>query len=286
MKSARLGLFGLVVFALTAADPVLGAGGEGQDDASPASTLDLTYDLYVGGISLGRVSMSSRVQGNDYKAVSTLETKGIVNALWQAKIEAASSGLVNGGRVQPNLYDSFSQNRSQARRHATLSFGADGPKALQSDPPYEDNHYPVPENQRKQTLDPLSAAIYLTASATAKPEKPCEVTAPIFDGRRRYDVAFNYMKKTDISMDNGVYSGPAFVCQIHYNQIAGYQQTVIEANKKFPKMYAWVVEAKSTADPNRYYMVPVRVWAETAYGIVVALASQVKLDGQNLARPN
>jgi hypothetical protein len=31
-------------------------------------------------------------------------------------------------------------------------------------------------------------------------------------------------------------------------------------------------------------MVPIRVWAETDYGIVVALASQAKLDGQPLPR--
>jgi hypothetical protein len=60
-------------------------------------------------------------------------------------------------------------------------------------------------------------------------------------------------------MDNGLYSGTALVCQIHYNQIAGYQQSVIEQNKRFPKMYAWVVPARSSKDPNRYYMVPIRV---------------------------
>ena len=153
-----------------------------------------------------------------------------------------------------------------------------------SDPPYGDARYPVSEDQRKRTLDPLSAAVFLTSSSTVAQAKPCEAVAPIFDGRRRYDVTFSFVKKTDVRMDNGVYSGPALVCEIHYNQIAGYQQSVIDANKKFPKMYAWVIPAKSSADPNRYYMVPVRVWAETEYGIVVALASQVKLDGQPLKR--
>jgi hypothetical protein len=123
-------------------------------------------------------------------------------------------------------------------------------------------------------------------SSTAKQQKPCEALAPIFDGRRRYDVAFNFVKKTDVRMDNGLYSGPALVCQIHYNQIAGYQQSVIDQNKKFPKMYAWVIPAKSAADPSRTFMVPIRVWAETDYGVVVALASQVKLDGQPLTRAN
>jgi len=286
MKAASTLIVCLALLALPASQPALAVGGEAADKDGPGSTLDLSYDLYVGGISLGKVSMAARFQGDDYKALSTLETKGIVSAFWQAKIEASSSGLVTAGRIQPTLYDSFSQNRFVQKRHATLTFGPEGPKTLLSDPPYDENRYPVTEEQRRKTLDPLSAAIFLTSSSTAKEAKPCEVTAPIFDGRRRYDVVFNYMKKADVHMDNGLYSGPAMVCQVHYNQIAGYQQSVIEQNKKFPKMYAWVVSARSTADPNRYYMVPVRVWAETDYGIVVALASQAKVDGQPLAKPN
>jgi len=281
----RFGLFGAITAAvLSVTAPVFGAGGEGPETDAPASTLEIAYDLYVGGIPLGKVAMSARFQGADYKAISTLETKGIVSAFWQAKIEASSSGLAAPGRLQPSLYDSFSLNRSVQRRHATLTFGPDGPKSLQSDPPYEDSRYPVSEDQRKRTLDPLSAAVYLTSAANAAQGKPCDAAAPIFDGRRRYDVTFSYVKKTDVRMDNGLYSGPALVCQIHYNQIAGYQQSIIEQNKKFPKMYAWVVSAKSTSDPSRSYSLPVRVWAETEYGIVVALASQIKLDGQPLGR--
>ena len=285
MKFVKYGLVAALPLALTFAQPVQGAGGEGPNDAAgPASTLDLAYDLYVGGISLGKVGMSARFQGEDYKAISTLETKGIVNAFWQAKIEASSSGLLNKGRVQPSLYDSFSQNRSTPRRHATMTFTPDGLQNLTSDPPYGENHYPVSEAQRRQTLDPLSAAVFLTASSIAKEGKPCDAKAPIFDGRRRYDVSFNYVKKTDVHMDNGLYNGAALVCEIHYNQIAGYQQSVIDQNKHFPKMYAWVVPTRSSIDPNRTYMIPIRVWAETDYGIVVALASQAKLDGQPLAR--
>ncbi len=284
MKTARYGVIGLLLAGLAFAAPALGVGGEGSDDkGTPASTLELGYDLYVGGISLGKVAMSARFQGVDYKAISTLETKGIVNAFWQSKIEASSNGSVGDGRVQPSLYDSFSQNRSAPRRHATMTFGPEGPKSMLSDPPYGDNRYPVSDDLRKKTLDPLSAAVFLTSNANAASGKPCDAVAPVFDGRRRYDVAFSFVKKLDVHMDNGLYSGPALVCQIHYNQIAGYQQSVIDQSKKFPKMYAWVVAAKSSADPKRTFLVPVRVWAETDYGIVVALASQVKLDGQALA---
>jgi hypothetical protein len=218
----------------------------------------------------------------DAVAVEELQDQDCDLAAVVELVAELRGGEVGDGRVQPSLYDSFSQNRSAPRRHATLTFGPEGPKSMLYDPPYPDNRYPVSDDQRKKTLDPLSAAVSLTSSPNVTSGKPCDALAPIFDGRRRYDVAFSFVKKIDVHMDNGLYSGPAVVCQIHYNQIAGYQQSVIDQNKKFPKMYAWVVAAKSSADPKRTFRLPVRVWAETDYGIVVALASQVKLDGQAL----
>lgn len=287
LNPIRAGVFGFILAAFGAVQPVLAVGGEDSGDPkAPVSTLDLNLDLFVGGISLGHAGMSARVQGKDYKAVSTLQTSGIVNAFWQSKIETSSSGTLGDGAVHPSLYDSFSQYRSAERRQVTLTFGPDGPLSVQAVPAYPQTAFDVPESQKRRALDPLSAMIFLVNSVPASGQKPCETVAPVFDGRRRYDVAFSYVKKTDVTMDNGLYSGPAFVCQIHYSQVAGYQQTVVKKGQKLPDIYAWVAAIQSTSDPARRYMVPLRVWAETEYGIVVALASQLKLDGAPLTKRN
>ena len=284
MKIAPFGFLGACCAGFLLAIPAFGAGGEKDTgDGVPTSTLDLSYDLYVSGIPLGKVAMSSRFAGSDYTAVSSLETKGIVNVFWQAKIETAVSGSAEPGKLQPALYDSFSQNRSVKRQHATVQFGPDGPRAVTSDPPYANNKYPVSDDQKKGTLDPLSAAVFLTSGiASAGQTKPCQATAPVFDGRRRYNVESSFVKNTDVHMDNGLYSGPAMVCEIHYNEIAGYKQSILDQNRKMPKMYAWVVIVQSNSDPDRHYAVPIRLWAETEYGVVAAVASHAKLDGQAL----
>jgi len=276
----------VMLVSLTLSPPVLGAGGEATDHTTPTSTLEVSYNLYVGGIPLGKVAMSTRFQGADYKAISTLETAGIVNAFWQSKIEAASNGLVEGGDVRPALYDSYSQNRKAERRQVTLTFGPEGPKSLYSDPPYPETQYKVSEDQQKKTLDPLSAAVFLTNSMNAENASPCETLAPVFDGRRRYDVSLSFVRKADVRMENGLFRGPASVCQVKYNQIAGYQQTLVEQGKKLPDIFAWVTPVRSRLDPSRQYMLPLRVWAETEYGIVVALASSAKVDGQALGSAN
>jgi hypothetical protein len=286
IRSAYPLIVGIVLGALALSPPVLGAGGETTDHSTPASTLDISYDLFVGGIPLGKAAMTARFQGTDYKAVSTLETAGIVNAFWQSKIEASSNGLVDRGSVRPALYDSYSQNRKAERRQVTLTFGPEGPRSLYSDPPYPESRYKVSEDQQRNTLDPLSAAIYLTNSANADNAKPCEAVVPVFDGRRRYDVSLRFVRNTDVRMDNGLYRGRVLVCQVHYNQIAGYQQTLVEQGKRLPNMFAWVMPVRSRLDPSRRYMLPLRVWAETEYGIVVALASSARVDGTALPDSN
>jgi hypothetical protein len=286
MQRTRTVILAAALGAVTLSPPVFGAGGEATDRTTPASTLDLSYDLYVGGIPLGKAAMTARFQGTDYKAISTLETAGIVNAFWKSKIEAASNGLVERGSVRPALYDSYSRDRKEERRQVTLTFGPDGPKSLYSDPPYPETRYQVTEDQQKNTLDPLSAAVYLTNSVNAENAKPCEAVAPIFDGRRRYDVSLRFVRTTNVRMDNGLYNGPVSVCQVQYNQIAGYQQTLVEQGKALPKMFAWVTPVRSQRDPSRQYMLPLRVWAETEYGVVVALASSAKVDGVTLTTSN
>jgi hypothetical protein len=283
MKSALSVVASVLLASFLIAPPAYPQGGERPDSsAAPTSSLEVAFELYAGGIPFGHAAMTAHVEGNDYKAISTLETKGIVNALWQSKIETSTSGKFTLGRLQPNLYDSFSQNRSTPRRQVTLTFGPDGPK-MASSPPYPDNKYPVSNELQKDTLDPLSAGLFLVTNLASAGQKDCAGVAPIFDGRRRYDVAISYLKTSNIRMDNGLYAGPAQVCQIHYRQIAGYSQEVIEKNKKFPDIFAWVVAVNGTVDHTRQYMVPVRVWAQTDYGIIAAVASQLKLDGSPLS---
>jgi hypothetical protein len=285
MKPMRSGVLGLLLAGLAAISPAGAVGGEDSGDpAAPVSTLDLNLDLFVGGITLGHAGMTARVQGSGYKAVSTLQTSGIVNAFWQSKIETSSSGTLAAGTVRPSLYDSFSQYRQAERRQVTLTFEPDGPVSVHAVPAYPPSSAEISYDQKKQSLDPLSAMVFLVNNMPATGQKPCEAVAPIYDGRRRYDVVFNYVKQTDIRMDNGIYSGPGYVCQIHYNQVAGYQQTVVKKGEKLPNIYAWVAALQSTADPTRRYMVPLRVWAETEYGLVVALASRLRVDGAPIGK--
>lgn len=281
MKRAAFTLAVLLAFA----SPAFAAGGEDLNQGgAPASTLDLTLQLYAGGIPFGKAGLSARVQGGEYKATSTLETLGFVNAFWQSRIETSATGAVAGGSVRPEFYDSFSQYRRDARRHVRLNFRQEGPLPVEvvADPLYPETPYKVLEAEQRKGLDPLSAIVMLIAIAAAEAKSPCTAVAPVFDGRRRYDISVEFVRRMDIRMDNGLYSGPGMMCQFRYRQVAGFQQTLVQQGKTLPPIYGWIAPVTSKLDPKRQYMLPMRVWAETEFGIIAAIATDAAIDSTPL----
>ena len=257
----------------------LAAGGEGANaPAAPASGLNLAMTLYAGGVTLGKVDLDATIRGGEYHAVSNLETSGIVNAFWQAQIQATSNGKIAAGALKPVLYDSFDTNHSGKKQEVSLTYENDAPPRMYASPKFPTNGYEVKPEEQKATVDPLSAVLLITTGIGASADNPCGVVAPVFDGRRRYNIELSKVKDTTVKMDNGLYKGRALLCEMKYKQLAGFKPKIIKDNESFPKINAWIATFPSTV-AGRSYVVPLRVWADTQYGVVAAVATQLKVDG-------
>ena len=275
MNTGRFGFFLFVALALGAVPAVAG-----EPAAKAESTLRIAYGLRIGIFSLGRVDLMQQFQGSDYHADSTLQTSGIVNLFWKSKIEAHSSGALNHDHLEPALYDSLSINHNDRKQQVSLTYGRNTAPMLFANPPYKTNKYPVSDEQKKATLDPVSALVFMTTGLSASEKSPCGSVAPVFDGARRYDVTLDYLKTSDIKLANGLYEGRVYVCQIHYHQIAGFKQKILKEGSKLPDIFAWFAELTSPTEPTRHYLVPLRVWTTTDFGTVEALAERANLDGK------
>jgi len=258
--------------------PAWAAGGSGAEQAAlPASQLQLALTIYAGGITLGKTDMDATIRGGDYHVVSNFQTSGVVNAFWQAEIQATSSGKVDTRSFQPVLYDSFDIGHSGKRQEVSLTYEDGNPPRLYAEPAYSNTGYEVKPEDAKGTLDPLSAVMFIVSGAGAG-NNPCALTAPVFDGRRRYNIEISKVRDVDIKMDNGLYQGKALQCQIKYKQIAGFKPRVLKANENFPTINAWIATFPS-AVAGRDYVVPLRVWADTPYGMLSVVANSLKIDG-------
>src|SRR5580698_11167066 len=104
MKSVPL----IIVALIVAKTPALAAGGAGGEaPALPSSRLEVAMTLYAGGITMGHMDLDATLRGQDYHAVSTMQTSGVVNAFWQSEIQATASGKLGARSFAPALYDSF-----------------------------------------------------------------------------------------------------------------------------------------------------------------------------------
>jgi hypothetical protein len=282
MKLIPLGISSLLLASVTLSGPVYSAGGEYFPGEESASTLDIAFRLYAGGIPFGDITMSTRIQGEKYLASSTIETSGLVNRFWESKIEAASNGDIDESLVRPARYDNFTTRRGR-RREFVLSFREDGPDSIYTNPErgYDEEELPPDAAEARNSLDPLSAMVFLTNSYDANRTNPCGVVAPVYDGQRRYDVAFSLVEQKDIEMDNGLYAGPVMTCQIEYVQVAGELQNIVENGGQMPKVFAWIAEIKSPENPDRAYLVPIRLWSNTEFGMITAVAHELRLDGRD-----
>jgi hypothetical protein len=259
------------------------AGGEATQAApnpTSSSTLAISMTLYIQGLTLGTVELTSTVDGSAYRAVSRLKTEGIVTLLWRQTIQATASGRIQPDGFQPALYDAFVVKSDGSNEQISLTYGDNGPPKLFVDPPFMDSvKIEIPVKQQMESLDPVSAMTFLLAGSGGR--EPCGRQVSVYDGRRNYVIALTRRAATTIRLDNGLYSGPGLQCAVTYRQVSGAGQKVLEGKSALPTAQAMVATLTSK-QTGRAYHVPLRLWADTPYGRVAAVATSVSLDGAPL----
>jgi len=244
--------------------------------AAPAeNTIQLAWMIYMSGIKLGVVGLKTSFQPGVYSSVSSLKTGGLVSVFYEAKIYANSAGLVVGSTLRPRTYTANADTRKKQKTE--LAYSAAGVTLL-ADPPYNTERFPVSDEQKRDTLDPVSAMTFAISGISVTQQHPCGDTLHVFDGARRYDVEFKFMENTTLDSDG--YSGPAIKCEVIYKQVAGFKPSVKQGDKTYP-IYVWGAPFQTQAPgPLRRFYVPVKIMTETAFGTAVARAHQITVDGE------
>ncbi|HUJ03159.1 MAG TPA: DUF3108 domain-containing protein, partial [Rhizomicrobium sp.] len=159
-----------------------------------------------------------------------------------------------------------------------VTFG-DGTPQVFADPPYSLTKYPVSDEEKKHALDPMSAATSILAGVTADAQNPCGKLAPVFDGRRRYNIEFTYVKDQKIKLDDGLFDGTAHLCTIKYHQIAGYKPKMIKEGQSWPTIYGLFADVPGANAPNGHYIVALKLWASTEWGTVSVELTKLNVNG-------
>lgn len=274
--------FRLPLFAALAAAAVLPPAYAVESNAKPTKlavletngALGVEYTISFWGIPFGHTDFDSKFHQETYNTISHFETSGIVSMFWQAKIEATSSGQFGSRGLEPVVYDSTYQRSADKKERVKVTFIGTEP-TVEADPPYPVTQYPVTPEQKKEALDPLSAVTLVLAGIKASSANPCGTVAPVFDGRRRYDIEFTYLKDEKPDVNAALWKGKAHLCQMHYHQIAGFKPKILKEGKAFPPIYGWFADVPSPDAPDGHYVIALKVWASTGWGTVDATLSQM-----------
>jgi hypothetical protein len=207
--------------------------------------------------------------------VSRLKTAGVVNSFYEAIIDANSTGQVAGTSLVPKQYNSMTNNEKQNQK-VDLTYTPGGID-LFADPPYNINRFPVSDDQKRGTLDPLSGIVFSLSGVSQSASKPCGDTVRVFDGRRRYDIELKFEGQDNVKSEG--YSGPATKCTVVYKQIAGFKPN-LNKGKSLPTITAWFATMESSSGgPVKKFVIPVKIMTETPYGVALGHARKITVDG-------
>jgi len=246
--------------------------------ADRGDALNLGYSIAFWAIPFGHTHYDGKVSEDAYSAKMHFETSGVVSLFWKSKIDATVNGRIGEHSITPVVYDSYSQDRNKPMQRVKVSFEKPVPETL-AEPAYNTTKYPVTDEQKKNAVDPMSAITAILAGVKVTDNNPCGTGVQVFDGRRRYDVSFTYKKDEHVELPNGQFKGNAHLCQIHYNQIAGYKQKIVKEGKSLPDMFVYFTEVPAPGTPNKHYLVAVKLWASLTLGTVSATLDELKIDG-------
>jgi hypothetical protein len=160
---------------------------------------------------------------------------------------------------------------------------AGGVKELIAEPPLlpAADRIPVTEAHRRGILDPASAVI-MAVSGNGEVLTPpaCERTISVFDGHQRFNLALSFKRMDRVRAETG-YAGPALVCSITYQPIAGHRpgRFAVRYLQEQRDMEIWLAPIAGTRA-----LAPFRISVPTSLGTVVIEAKRFLTTAPSPAR--
>lgn len=180
------------------------------------------FDLVMMGLTVGAVRFTGSQDGQSYAVTGKLETTGLVAFLKQVSYDAESAGTVAGRKFVPQRYREKADT-GERQSEAVMEYIAGVPQVKAYNPPRPPRKTDVDPASQGGTLDPLSA-LY-AALRDAAPGQECNLTVPMFDGRRASRLTLSAPQPAD---DGGV------TCSGEYRRVAGFTRKDMKKKTVFP----------------------------------------------------
>jgi hypothetical protein len=206
---------GLALLALAWAATPHGAAAQGR--------LDAQYEATLAGVPVGRGSWAIEIGDETYAAAAQGGTAGLLKAFSQGSGTGASQGRIINGALVANYYQaSTTTGKKSEQIHITLANGNVKEFGIEPQPPVDADRVPVTDAHKRGVFDPMTASLLrVPGNGELLTPEACRASAPVFDGRMRYELKLDYKRMENVRAEKG-YRGPAVVCAIYFTPVAGY----------------------------------------------------------------
>lgn len=244
-----------LIAAITGVAALAALGGQAAEQPQTAKPVpvDFVYDLFLGGIKAGELTMTARYQGDRYTAKSVMRTAGIVGRVYKAAFTAETEGRLTEAGMVPNRFAADSRMKKK-RQALEMVYNGAVPSTITAQPEFIPKPWQIEPSAQTGTLDPISAA--LSALAPTPIDQVCNKTVEVFDGRKRYAV----------DLGAPVKEGERTRCPAKYRRVAGFKPKMLR-KPDFP-FNIWFVER---GDGLAHVL---RAAGESPFGLAVALMRQ------------
>jgi uncharacterized protein DUF3108 len=242
------------------------------DPALAQGRLDARYSVTLAGIPVGRGAWVIEIAENQFTAAASGSAAGLLQVFASGQGSGASRGSMVGGNPVPQTFAaSITSSRKTEEIRIKLGSGDVKDYAVTPEVPDDPNRVPVTAAHTHGVSDPMTGSL-VRVPGTGNPVGPqaCKHTAPIFDGRMRFDLHFAYKRMEEVKTEKG-YEGPVVVCSVYFVPIAGFipERHSIKYLASRRDMEVWLAPVANTR-----VLVPYRVSIPTPFGVGVMQATQ------------
>lgn len=255
--------------------PVAGRA-QGPASAPPPTpaagrVVQLEYAFTVSGLDAFRAGATLRLDGERYVVDASFNKLGIVAALtstFNGRNRAWGTSGPQG--LQPQGGWSWIQFGDSVRTWQ-VGYRGDGTYGEEHIPPFTpDPTRPVSAEHKRGAFDPLTAALLGALSGG----EPCERVYPVFDSKRRFDVALRRIGTEMLgAREIPQVRGEALVCEAVMKRIAGYASDRLKPDayeRRPPRL--WFAPLDGYERP-----IPVKMEMATSFGTVLGKLKSYKV---------
>jgi hypothetical protein len=248
----------------------LGAAARAEDRV-PAK-LDALYTATLAGIPLGKGAWVIEIGDDQYTAVTSGVTTGLLRVFASGQGSGIARGYVSNGVLTPASYAAtITADKKTEELRMVLAAGVVKDLSITPTPPVHPERIPVTDGHRRGVTDPMTASLVrVGGNGDVIAPETCQRSTPVFDGRMRYDLTMAYKRIEAVKADKG-YAGPAVVCAIYFRPVAGYvpNRPAIKYLAEQRDMEVWLVPVAGTR-----IVVPFRIAIPTPLGTGALQATQ------------